>query len=323
VRRGLGFQATIGPARAGSSRLGGLFDAGPDLAVSGCMRFPVRVVSEALLCLTVAGCVNGAGLSGGGDGGDQEVTGSSRGPGAPPLPLPRGGGPGSPDAGAPASISPPPVAPTAGACGAAGATCTGAAGCCSNRCEPVTGVPRRACGAFCVGEGAACTQAQDCCSLGCFGGKCVTRTCTVENEACKSDGECCSNLCREGRCQIDRVNRDCRPTGEDCTSGTGRGCCSNVCNERTKRCDHAPASCRTSGATCEKDGDCCRGTCDPASRTCKTPPPAGVDAGGPAAGGMAPLDAGAVCVPLNGVCAGDAACCSGFCLGGRCDRLIP
>jgi hypothetical protein len=336
-------------------------EAGPGLAEESAMTLFTpsrsRPLGLLLFFLATAAChQNGSGLAASDDGG--EDPGASRGQGGlAPVPPARGGSPlrdgGASPAGGGSNMSMPPagggaIAP--GPCGQAGATCTSAAGCCSNRCEPVTGVPTRVCGAACFGEGAACTQAQDCCSLGCFGGKCVTHTCTVEGESCKGNAECCSNLCNGGRCQIDRVNRDCRPTGEDCTSGTGRGCCSNVCDERTKRCGLPAATCHASGATCAKDGDCCRGTCDLQNHTCRTAcaadqaactsaadccngactagrcgpplPPAGNPADPGSGVPVSPPDAAPACAPLNGACAADGDCCSSFCFGGRCDRLI-
>src|SRR4051794_6492171 len=153
------------------------------------MSLPTRTVSRSsgLLLLAALACnQNGAGLliTDGGDDSD----GGAQAPGTlAPNPPARGGFPGpatapaAGDAGAGMSVPPAsaPPAPT-GPCRQAGAGCPGAGGCCSNRCEPVTGVPRRECGAFCFGEGVSCTKAQDCCSLGCFGGKCGTHTCTVE-----------------------------------------------------------------------------------------------------------------------------------------------
>jgi hypothetical protein len=248
--------------------------------------------------------------------------------------------------------------------GATGATCTGAGcgvgtnptgkpaqaecgapdECGSGRCEPVTGVAKKECLSACFADGVACTKALDCCATGCHGGVCGG-LCTLEGDSCKADSDCCSDTCQGGRCAIDRVNRDCRPTGEDCTSGTGRGCC-NECNKRTKRCDFGADTCFAEGVTCSADSDCCRGactagvcktpcaangaacstagdcctaTCD-ASGTCvaKTPPPA---TGSGGAGGAGGTDAGTgtTCVPTGEKCASGAECCSEFCFGGFCE----
>jgi len=218
-----------------------------------------------------------------------------------------------------------------GVCSGADVACTTHGDCCSGRCEPVTGAGRVACTNYCFADGAACTRAQDCCSLGCFGGKCGGGLCRVYNEACTTNAECCSNICTGGLCAIDRSNTDCRPTGETCTSGPGSGCCTDVCNESLDppRCMHAVDTCRAQGAACMRDQDCCRGVCDPATKTCKTPckpngamcTASGECCNGNCTGGVCgpPVMS---CQPVGSACTLSAQCCTGLCLGGLCDALI-
>ena len=70
--------------------------------------------------------------------------------------------------------------------------------------------------------------------------------------ACTANADCCSNICQGGQCQVDLANRNCRPTGETCTSGSGRGCCTDVCDETVdpKRCRFGSETCRGEGAAC-------------------------------------------------------------------------
>jgi hypothetical protein len=220
-----------------------------------------------------------------------------------------------------------------------GEPCTTPEECLTGRCEPVTGTEDVVCIGACFADGVACTRALDCCSTGCFDGACGG-LCTLENEDCERDSDCCSNICAEGRCAIDEANPDCRPTGEDCTSGTSRGCC-HECDESTDRCGFGADTCRGQGATCNADGDCCRGVCD--AGTCRTPctptgeacaddadcctascsaagtcdppgdvpPPPGSDAGGPGP-----------CVLVGERCTTGGECCSGFCFGGFCEPAV-
>ncbi len=114
------------------------------------------------------------------------------------------------------------VGPGGGACQGPATDCTENAQCCSGRCAPVTGQAGVVqCTNACFADGVACTKALDCCSLGCFGGRCGGGLCKVESETCATNGECCSDICQGGECQVDLANRNCRPTGETCTSGSG------------------------------------------------------------------------------------------------------
>jgi hypothetical protein len=221
-----------------------------------------------------------------------------------------------------------------GLCKGPATDCAASTDCCSGRCEPVTGVAKTQCTDFCFADGAPCQRALDCCGLGCFGGKCGGGLCKVESEGCAANAECCSNICQGGQCQIDQPNRDCRPTGETCTSGSGRGCCTNVCDETVdpKRCAFGAETCRAQGAACTKDNDCCRGVCDPASRTCRTPcVAAGATCATPGDCCSATCTAGhcaappASCTPTGSACTAGGQCCTGFCFGGFCDAqpIVP
>jgi hypothetical protein len=215
--------------------------------------------------------------------------------------------------------------PATAECGAPGE-------CASGRCEPVTGVAKEVCLSACFADGVACEKALDCCSTGCHGGVCGG-LCTVEGDSCKADSDCCSANCDGGRCAVDLVNRDCRPTGEDCTSGSGRGCC-NECNKKTKRCDFGADTCFAEGVACQATGDCCRGECT--AGVCKTPCTADGAACAAAAdccsatcdatgmcGTNKPLpDGGAACTPTGTACTTGAECCSAFCFGGFCEPSV-
>lgn len=227
--------------------------------------------------------------------------------------------------------------------------CTSPSQCLTGRCEPaVTGTAGEICLGACFADGVACTKALDCCSTGCHGGVCGS-LCTLEGESCDADADCCSNICTGGRCDIDRVNRDCRPTGEDCTSGTGRGCC-NECNEDTGRCDFGPGTCFGQGVACTAGADCCNGSC--INGVCRTPcvanggtcmaadeccsfqcspsgqcappgPPPPTGAGGTGVGGAGTVDGGTpVCISVGERCTTAADCCSKSCFGGFCDRIL-
>lgn len=217
-----------------------------------------------------------------------------------------------------------------GACVGAGTDCTAAAQCCSGRCEPVTGQPGvRQCLNFCKLQGQACTAAHDCCSLGCVGGVCGTGPCTLEGEACSANAECCSNICgQDGKCQIDPANSECRPTGEDCSSGPQNGCC-EICNEQTGLCEFGSSTCMPQGAACTSDASCCKGKCLPngAGQTlCQTPCAADGNActqdadccGFSCVGGVCGPPPTA-CTPIAGACTTNADCCTSFCLNGLCD----
>jgi hypothetical protein len=166
------------------------------------------------------------------------------------------------------------------------APCTAPSECASNRCEPVPTTTDVVCLGACFADGAPCTRALDCCSTGCFDGHCGG-LCTVEGEDCASDAECCSNNCDRGRCAVDEANPDCRPTGEDCTSGTSRGCC-HACDEETDRCGFPEGTCFAQGVACTADSECCRGAC--VDGTCRTQ-----------------------CTEDDGACAADSDCCSARC----------
>ncbi len=221
------------------------------------------------------------------------------------------------------------------------ASCTKAAECQTGRCEPVTGTTNEVCLGACFADGVACTKALDCCSTGCHGGVCGG-LCTLENDPCKTDAECCSNLCdpTNGRCMIDHANPDCRPTGEDCTSGEGSGCC-NSCNKATKRCAFGKDTCFAQGVACTADADCCHGACT--AGVCKTPCAAN-GATCATAGDCCSADCGAAglcvvkpppanpppnpdggtpittaCKTTGTACATAAQCCSSICFGGFCD----
>jgi hypothetical protein len=210
----------------------------------------------------------------------------------------------------------------------AAATCGAPDECASGRCEPVTGVAKEVCLSACFADGVACEKALDCCSTGCHAGVC-SGLCTVEGDSCKANADCCSGNCDGGRCAVDLVNRDCRPTGEDCTSGSGRGCC-NECNKKTKRCDFGADTCFAEGVACQASSDCCRGECT--AGVCKTPCAADgaacsaagdccsatCDATGTCATKKAP-DGGAACSPTGTQCATANDCCSLFCFGGFCE----
>jgi len=229
-----------------------------------------------------------------------------------------------------------------GACQSATTACTNAGSCCSGRCEPITGTTSRRCLDYCRADGVACEKALDCCTLGCFGGKCGGGLCRIESEPCTTNAECCSNICdtSRGQCQIDRVNPDCRPTGETCTSGTGSGCC-EVCNKSTDRCEFGPSTCRAQGTSCTKDADCCKGKClpnDSGQLVCQTPcspdgQPCSMSAqccgfncaGTPArcqppgASPDAGESDGAICKRTGLACTAASECCSHFCIAGFCD----
>jgi hypothetical protein len=225
--------------------------------------------------------------------------------------------------------------------------CTSPTECLTGRCEPAnTGVAGEICLGACFADGVACTRALDCCSTGCHGGVCGS-LCTLEGENCDADADCCSNICNGGRCDIDRVNRDCRPTGEDCTSGTGRDCC-NSCNEDTGRCDFGPGTCFGQGVACTAGSQCCNGSC--INGVCRAPcaangtdctvaadccsvqclngqcappgPPPG--AGGASGAGGAPAGGAGgasppVCTPTAERCTQAGDCCSAICFGGFCE----
>jgi hypothetical protein len=190
-----------------------------------------------------------------------------------------------------------PGQPGSGPCRGSAAVCAGHGDCCSGRCEPVTGVAETRCMSACFSDGVACQKALDCCSLGCFNGKCGGGLCKVESESCASNAECCSNICMGGQCQIDLANRNCRPTGETCTSGSGRGCCTDVCDESAdpKRCLFGDQTCRAQGAACTANDQCCRGVCDPTTHACRTP-----------------------CAAVGAACAGGGDCCTATCTAAKC-----
>ena len=213
-----------------------------------------------------------------------------------------------------------------------GAACTERSDCASGRCEPKTGTTDVICLGACFADGAPCERALDCCSTGCHAGKCGG-LCTVIGDDCSKDADCCSNICSGGRCEVDRANADCRPTGEDCTSGHSRGCC-HECDDRTKRCSFGSDTCFAQGVACTADSQCCRGVCtagkcatpcsaDGAACTsnaaccsaicgatgqCSTPPPV--------------ADGGTSCTPTQGRCTVSAECCSGQCFGGFCEAAL-
>jgi hypothetical protein len=203
----------------------------------------------------------------------------------------------------------------------------------------VTGMPTKACLGACFADGVACTKALDCCSTGCKNGKCGG-LCTLEGDSCASNAECCSDLCQGGKCQVDLVNRDCRPTGESCTSGSGRGCC-NTCNDATSRCAFGSDTCFAQGVTCTADAQCCHGICQ--NSLCTTPcaadtgvcttnadcctfncvagkcvPPQPTGAGGSAGAG----GAAGTCTPTGQSCTANGQCCTNLCFGGFCDVQV-
>ena len=220
-----------------------------------------------------------------------------------------------------------------------GATCTLPDQCQSGRCEPVTGKPTEACLSACFADGVACARALDCCSTGCLDGTCGGQ-CKVVGEGCKLNAECCSNVCDAGECQVDLPNRDCRPTGEDCTKGSGSGCC-NTCNKETGRCDFGPDTCFAQGVACAANAQCCHGAClggkcttpcvaqagacagnaDCCSVSCVggkcAPPPSTGVGGGTAAGGGA-----SICTLTGDACTDSPSCCSGICFGGFCEAPV-
>ena len=214
----------------------------------------------------------------------------------------------------------------------AGSTCAARNDCASGRCEPTTGVTGEVCLGACFADGAPCTHALDCCSTGCHSGKCGGQ-CTVIGDDCKQNSDCCSDICRGGRCDVDLANADCRPTGEDCTSGHSRGCC-NECDDRTKRCAFGKDTCFAQGVACAADSDCCRGVCT--AGKCTTPcQPNGsactsatdccsalCSAAGLCADKQAPDGGTSSCVPTEGQCTADAQCCTGTCFGGFCEAVI-
>ena len=245
-----------------------------------------------------------------------------------------GGSSGAPCSGASCGAPNPGALPT-------GSACTERKDCASGRCEPKTGTEEVVCLGACFADGAPCERALDFCSTGCHDGKCGG-LCTVEGDDCGSDAECCSNICQGGRCQVDRVNSDCRPTGEDCTSGNSRGCC-HECDKATKRCGFGDDTCFAQGVACTQDSQCCRGACT--AGVCTTPcsengaacgsgaeccstecspagacvprltPPPGV--------GTVPDAGGApVCKPTRDRCVTSAECCTGECFGGFCEVPI-
>jgi hypothetical protein len=217
-----------------------------------------------------------------------------------------------------------------GQCQAPGTACTANDTCCSGRCAPVTGMAGVVqCTSFCFADGAPCEKALDCCSLGCFGGRCGGGLCKVESESCAADAECCSDICTAGQCQIDRANRDCRPTGETCTSGSGRGCCTDTCDETVdpRRCGFGSETCRAQGVRCTGDAQCCRGVCDTTTRLCRTTCiatgtacSANNDCCTSSCVGGVCAPPGGSCQPVSGSCTNNTQCCSGFCFGGFCDR---
>ena len=177
-----------------------------------------------------------------------------------------------------------------------GTACTDPGARASGRCEPKTGTTQEVCLGACFADGAPCARALDCCSTGCMAGKCGG-LCTLEGDACTNSGECCSNICQGGRCSIDHANPDCRPTGEDCSSGEGSGCC-NACDKETKRCGFGADTCFAQGVACKANADCCRGTCT--AGVCKTP-----------------------CVATGAACTAGADCCTGTCSSAAVCALPP
>src|SRR5258708_4221049 len=77
-------------------------------------------------------------------------------------------------------------------CGVFGATCAGAADCCSPTRNPAgtcDGNPT-----MCSMPGASCSAGTDCCSYSCVGNVCQNK-CTADNSSCGANGECCSGTC--------------------------------------------------------------------------------------------------------------------------------
>ena len=190
------------------------------------------------------------------------------------------------DASAETSCAPP-------SCGAAGASCTSRADCCSGACEPES--EERKCLNFCRPLGAACETASDCCSLGCSAeNRCTNVVCAVVGSACDEDPDCCSSHCDNQVCVAEQTA--CRRTGEGCAAGGD--CCSNVCNLQTNRCDEGPGPTRPPLSPCTSNADCSAGDCVPNAQ--------GI-----------PVCASS-CFADGAPCSGPTDCCSGACSSGSC-----
>lgn len=217
-------------------------------------------------------------------------------------------------------------------CAAPGASCTARSECCSGACEPnVNG--GRTCLDYCRAEGEPCTRALDCCARACNGGRCGGAVCKRRNEPCGAPSECCSQRCEGGECAIETAFA-CRPSGEDCSSGSGSGCCGGCGQDN--RCVPGPGPCGATGTACESDTDCCRGTCvanAAGNRVCTA---ACVTANETCArdadccsrqcslteSRCAPESAPA-CTRIDQPCTSSASCCSGACAGGVCRAACP
>ncbi len=212
------------------------------------------------------------------------------------------------------------AAPTPGGqCLAPDAACTKHEACCSGRCEPITGQAITKCTDACRGNGLPCTRAQDCCSLGCFAGVCAAQLCLLVGEKCTANAACCSGVCdpEKGECQVDSVNSTCRPTGEQCTSGSQRGCClatpqGDLCDKTTfdpPRCALPPRTCHGITADCTGDSQCCSRRCDPTTKKCVP----------------SCVPDGTSCAANCGACATAKCdeCCGGFCNNGVCSSTPP
>lgn len=214
--------------------------------------------------------------------------------------------------------------------------------CASGRCETMPGTIGPVCLDACFADGAPCERALDCCSLGCFDGSCGGGLCIVEGEDCREDAECCSHICGpDGECEIDEPNRECRPTGEDCSSGSGSGCC-HACVEEgdrffdmlggEERCGFPEDTCFAQGVGCISDDDCCRGECS--EGVCRTPCVSDGDtctSDGECCSGTCGNDGACEppggdtpeCTATGSRCVDHGECCTDFCFGGFCEFVGP
>ena len=152
-----------------------------------------------------------------------------------------------------------------------------------------------------------------------------------DGDACTETVDCCAGTCVGAKCQRDELST-CRPTGEDCNTGSPRPCCGGACSKEN-RCAYGAGPCLAPGTVCLVGADCCGGTCAPDARgvtVCQV----ACAVEGASCSATAACCSG-VCSGTPGVCApracktaGDACaraeeCCTGVCDGGRCAASCP
>ncbi len=238
------------------------------------------------------------------------------------------------------------VCVAAGGCLDAGEICGGDGACCSRTCSAEdlcvsTGI--------CQPEGGACLVDGDCCNDACDddSGRCADLGgCSGFGEPCSGRRECCSNLCVDVGVGVETCQfvSGCRPVGEVCADigPESTSCCSGVWEDQgggIGRCANTPG-CQEPGEVCGEgaSNNCCvepggegtgsdyclpaldgvgrcRDTLDPACRpdgepcslaeTCCSGLCQADESGELVCGG----DSEGRCVPPDGFCTSDDACC--------------